>query len=156
MRVDDDAPARLNQGGESNRAEVQGHRSITGAVSRQGPRPTSRWRVRPRPGSGPLQSQWVMPVFAGMNARHARLGSTSMGTITTFEHEGIDEGFEAGGTRVTPLPSASAHRARQALANIAAVVCHHRQALSQLIFYIGEFQRPSIPSSHPATPASAR
>lgn len=102
-----------------------------------------------------------MPVFAGMNARHARVGFDVDGHDNPFEHESIDEGFEAGGTRVIPLPQRQrAHRARQALANITAVVAHHRQALSQpILLLLGEIGHSSghQSSSHPATAsASAR
>ena len=39
----------------------------------------------------------VVPIVAGMNARHARVGFDVDGHDHTLEHEGIDEGFEAGG-----------------------------------------------------------
>ena len=94
-----------------------------------------------------------------MNARHARVGFDVDGHDHTLEHEGIDEGFEAGGSRVGPLPQRErAHRAWQALATIAAVVAHHRQALSQsILLFLGEIGHSSghQSSSYPATASAS-
>ncbi len=76
-----------------------------------------------------------------------------MGTITR-SNTSIDEGFEAGGTRVTPLPSASARIVRSR------PYPRGREAIIDGLFFCSSerlgIQRPSVLLASGAASASAR
>ena len=115
----------------------------------------------PRGGLRAHEVDRVVSVFSGVNARHARVRLDVNGDDHAFKDESIDERLKPGRPRVTALPQRERPGCPgKSLADICAVVAHHRQALRQsVLLFLGERRGCGSheSSSYPATSnASAR